>query len=126
MFRRYQLHLIRPHLTIGGSHFGPQVLLEVIQHSIPFVEIPMNYCARVGESSVTGSFWKAWKLGWRMIFLVLSYRFGLVARERTLWQAAGVTPPRARQEDAQPDTESLTALVREVRKRSESGVETRP
>ena len=55
LLSREAMQLIRPHLTIGGSHFGPQVLLEVIEHGIPFVEIPMNYRARVGESSVTGS-----------------------------------------------------------------------
>jgi glycosyltransferase involved in cell wall biosynthesis len=115
LLSREAIRLIRPHLTIGGSHFGPQVLLEVIQHGIPFVEIPLNYCARVGESSVTGSFWKAWVLGWRMIFLVLSYRFGLYARTRTRWTEAPVRPPAIG---------SLAALARAVDQRTESGVET--
>ncbi len=88
LLSRRAVDLIRPHLRIGGSHFGPQVLLEVISHRIPFVEIPMNYRPRVGKSSVTGSFWKAFVLGWRMIFLVLEYRFGLHRRERTLWAEA--------------------------------------
>jgi glycosyltransferase involved in cell wall biosynthesis len=92
LLRRSALDHIRHHLTIGGSHFGPQILLEVIQHRIPFVEIPVNYCQRVGESSVTGDFWKAWKLGWRMIFLVLEYRFGLVRRERRAWQHQPLAP----------------------------------
>jgi len=117
LLSREAVRMIRRHLTIGGSHFGPQVLLEVIQHGIPFVEIPMNYRARVGESSVTGSFWKAWKLGWRMIFLVLSYRFGFVSGERTRWQEAAVPPPRARQWEVH-STESLAALAREVRAKS--------
>jgi glycosyltransferase involved in cell wall biosynthesis len=92
LLRRAALDHIRHHLTIGGSHFGPQILLEVIQHRIPFVEIPVNYCQRVGESSVTGDFWKAWKLGWRMIFLVLEYRLGLVRRERRVWQHQPLAP----------------------------------
>ena len=92
LLRRSALDLIRPHLTIGGSHFGPQILLEVIQHRIPFVEIPVNYCERIGQSSVTGDFWKAWKLGWRMIFLVLEYRFGLHQRERRTWQDQPMAP----------------------------------
>jgi glycosyltransferase involved in cell wall biosynthesis len=115
LLSREVIRLIRPHLTIGGSHFGPQVLLEVIQHGIPFVEIPLNYCARVGESSVTGSFWKAWVLGWRMIFLVLSYRFGLYARARSRWTEAPVRPPAIG---------SLAALARAVDQRPEAGVET--
>lgn len=117
LLSREAVQQIRPHLTIGGSHFGPQVLLEVIEHGIPFVEIPMNYCARVGESSVTGSFWKAWKLGWRMIFLVLSYRFGLHPRNRTLWQASAAPPPHARQQQEDMHSNaSLVALGLEVQK----------
>ena len=85
LLRREALTLIRPHLTIGGSHFGPQILLEVIAHRIPFVEIPLNYCPRVGTSSVTGSLWTAFWLGMRMIVLVLSYRLGLYRRERIVW-----------------------------------------
>jgi glycosyltransferase involved in cell wall biosynthesis len=85
LISREAAKLLRPHLTIRGSHFGPQILLEMLAHQVPFVEIPLNYRARVGESSVTGSLWKAWKLGWRMIFLVWEYRLGLVVRERTLW-----------------------------------------
>jgi glycosyltransferase involved in cell wall biosynthesis len=121
LLSREALQLIRPHLRIGGSHFGPQILLEVIEHGIPFVEIPMNYRARVGESSVTGSFWKAWKLGWSMIFLVLQYRFGLVARSRTRWIETAAPPPRTREQDAHT-TESLAALVGELRKEA-SGIE---
>jgi glycosyltransferase involved in cell wall biosynthesis len=87
LFRQEALHLIRPHLTIGGSHFGPQLLMEVVAHRIPFVEIPVNYRTRVGVSSVTGDLSKAFRLGIRMICLVLEYRFGLHRRNRTLWQA---------------------------------------
>lgn len=115
LMHREALQMIRPHLTIGGSHFGPQVLLEVIQHKIPFVEIPLNYCERVGESSVTGDFWKSWKLGWRMIFLVLEYRFGLHQRQRQEWPlnrvapALGALAARLRREaDGQAQTESET------------------
>ena len=49
LFRRDALQLIRPKLTIGGSHFGPQLLMEVVAHRVPFVEIPVNYRARVGN-----------------------------------------------------------------------------
>lgn len=85
LFRREALTLIRPHLTIGGSHFGPQLLMEVVAHGIPFVEIPINYRSRVGESSVTGNFFKAFVLGLRMITLVFQYRLGFFRRTRTPW-----------------------------------------
>jgi len=85
LFRREALELMLPHLTIGGSHFGPQLLMEVIAHRIPFVEIPVNYLQRVGVSAVTGDRWKAFKLGMTMIFMILSYRAGLRPAERTRW-----------------------------------------
>lgn len=85
LFRREAIETIRPCLTIGGSHFGPQLLMEVVAHGVPFVEIPINYHQRVGESSVTGDLWKAFKLGIRMIFLVLEYRFGLQNMARVRW-----------------------------------------
>jgi glycosyltransferase involved in cell wall biosynthesis len=121
LLSREALNLIRPHLTIGGSHFGPQVLLEVIRHGIPFVEIAMNYRARVGESSVTGSFWKAWKLGWRMIFLVLEYRFARSA-PRVQWRDASLPAPRARQEGEEHSIDDLAALARQMRSRTEAPV----
>jgi glycosyltransferase involved in cell wall biosynthesis len=89
LFHREALQKIRPHLTIGGSHFGPQLLMEVIAHGIPFIEIPVNYRRRVGESSVTGDLWKAFWLGMRMITLVLSYRFGLHSAARVRWEDRG-------------------------------------
>lgn len=93
LFQRDALRLMRPHLTIGSSHFGCQLLMEVVAHRIPFVEIPVNYRARVGESSVTGDFWKAFVLGMQMIALVLSYRFGFRSRNRLAW-SPGPDPAR--------------------------------
>ncbi len=85
LFHSSALRRIRPHLTIGGSHFGPQLLMEVVSHRIPFIEIPVNYRQRVGESSVTGDLWKAFLLGMQMIGLVLCYRFGIRQRARDSW-----------------------------------------
>lgn len=85
LFHRSALRCIRPHLTIGGSHFGPQLLMEVVSHGIPFLEVPINYRQRVGESSVTGDFWKAFCLGMQMIGLVLSYRFRARPGDRSAW-----------------------------------------
>ena len=95
LFRREALQLIRPKLTIGGSHFGPQLLMEVVAHRIPFVEIPVNYRARVGESSVTGDLWKAFCLGMQMIALVLRYRLGFFRASRTPWVELQAIPRQA-------------------------------
>ena len=112
LFDARALLRIRPHLTIGGSHFGPQLLMEVVAHGIPFVEIPVNYRSRVGESSVTGSFWKAFPLGIQMIILVWQYRLGMVKRDRRQWMPE---ESRTRQEREQPvDASSMVNPARQL------------
>lgn len=74
LFRREAYETIAPQFTVGGSAFGPQLLLLTILNGIPFIEIPVNYRKRVGESSVTGSKRKAFFLGLAMIGMILRYR----------------------------------------------------
>src|SRR5579871_3454344 len=124
LFHREALDRIRPHLTIGGSHFGPQLLMEVIAHRIPFIEIPVNYRRRVGESSVTGDLWKAFVLGLQMINLVLGYRFGLQGGRRVTWERARSIPASVptTQAGLQALSEKLSADAEEaVRVREISG-----
>jgi len=85
LFKKEALQLVRPHLTVGGSHFGSQVLMEVIAHRIPFVEIPVNYRKRIGVSMGTGRLWKAFGIGLRMILLIGKYRLGLCKGGRRFW-----------------------------------------
>ena len=85
LFSREALLRIRPHLTVGNSHFGAQLLMEIIAHRIPFVEIPVNYRRRVGFSMATGNQWKAIWIGIQMILLVCKYRLGFYKGERELW-----------------------------------------
>jgi len=49
------------------------MLLAAVKR-IAMVQIPVNYCPRVGSSSVTGDRVKAIKLGLRMIWLILEFR----------------------------------------------------
>lgn len=116
LFDANALRRIRPHLTIGGSHFGPQLLMEVVAHGIPFVEIPVNYRSRVGESSVTGSFSKAFWLGIQMIILVWQYRLGMIQRERTRWTVEENRSPEER--EAPPMDVGLVNLARAVKDKS--------
>lgn len=66
---------IRPLFTIGTQHFGPQMTLIVAKIQTPFMEIPVNYCPRIGRSSVTGSRKKTFVLAIKMICLISKYRF---------------------------------------------------
>lgn len=74
LFRREAYEKIAPYFSVGGSAFGPQILLIVVLTGIHFIEIPVNYKRRVGESSVTGSKVKAFFLGMSMIAMILRYR----------------------------------------------------
>ena len=65
-----------PHYRVGGSHFGPEMMLRSILAKSRVVQIPVNYRARVGISSVTGSKWKAIILGLRMIEMIIVFRIG--------------------------------------------------
>jgi len=72
---RKSLNQIRSYLTEGSSHFGAQMMLVIIKKKIGFIEVPLNYGKRVGESTVTGSSWKAFVLGLRMSGLIVMYKF---------------------------------------------------
>ena len=76
LLHRHVYEKVRPQFTVGGSHFGPQLMLLVILNGFPFVEIPVNYRKRVGVSSVTGSTFRAFTLGCQMILMILQYRLG--------------------------------------------------
>lgn len=76
LLHRDTYEAVRPQFTVGGSHFGPQIMLLVILNGFPFVEIPINYRKRVGQSSVTGSLFRAFTLGCQMILMILQYRVG--------------------------------------------------
>jgi len=81
LLSRKSLNKIQKYFTVGSSHFGPEVMLLVIIKKMKFIEVPVNYKRRVGESSVTGSKFKAFVLGLQMINIVIYYRlkslFGL-------------------------------------------------
>ncbi len=80
LIKKSALKKIISQFTVGSSHFSPEFILLVVLHKIPFVEVPVNYGPRTGESSVTGSFWKAFVLGMEMIWLILRYRMVSLVR----------------------------------------------
>jgi len=75
LIRRNVYERIAPLFTSDGSDFGLETMLIIIKSGIPFMEVPLNYRQRVGQSSVTGSKAKALRLGLRMIGRVLRARF---------------------------------------------------
>lgn len=65
---------IQDHLTVGGSHFLPEMAILGLLAKMRIIEVPVNYRGRLGTSKITGSFKTAWQVGWRMIRLILNYR----------------------------------------------------
>lgn len=73
--RRETLRRVEPFFTVDGSFFGPEMMVLTVLMKASMIQIPVNYTKRVGTSSVTGNKWVAFRLGLRMIALIVSYRF---------------------------------------------------
>lgn len=71
---RAAVERIRPELTVGGSHFLPEMVILALKKRLKVIEIPVNYRGRVGESKITGHFTGALRTGLRMIGLIIKYR----------------------------------------------------
>jgi SAM-dependent methyltransferase len=78
LLTREALEKIQPRFSVGGSHFGPELMLLVITSGARVVEVPVNYLPRVGTSSVTGDLGKAITLGLRMMVFILRFRVSTV------------------------------------------------
>jgi len=74
LIKREALERLAPHFRVGGSFFGPEMMLLSLMSGQAMVQIPINYTKRVGTSSVTGDPARAVRLGLRMIALILEYR----------------------------------------------------
>jgi glycosyltransferase involved in cell wall biosynthesis len=83
MFRKQAVQGISAMFTVGASHFSPELMMLSIRSGLLCVEIPVNYRPRLGTSKITGNFWKAFRLGWRMIAMILAYRFKRIPRVRS-------------------------------------------
>jgi glycosyltransferase involved in cell wall biosynthesis len=62
-----------PNLTVGRSHFLPEMVCLALAAGLRMVEVPVNYRGRVGESKITGSFSTTLRVGTRMIALIFQY-----------------------------------------------------
>ena len=61
-------------LTVGGSHFLPEMVILALRRKLKVIEIPVNYRGRVGESKITGTMKGTLKTGFRMVALILRSR----------------------------------------------------
>jgi glycosyltransferase involved in cell wall biosynthesis len=80
LFRREALQHLIPMFTVGRSHFSPELMILAIRSHLDCIEIPVHYGPRTGTSKITGTFWKAFRLGLRMITMIVTYRFKHIPR----------------------------------------------
>ena len=66
--------LILDDLTVGGSHFLPEMVILALRRKLKVIEIPVNYRGRVGQSKITGTMKGTLKTGFRMVALILRSR----------------------------------------------------
>jgi glycosyltransferase involved in cell wall biosynthesis len=59
----------------GDGKFSPEMMIWLIRREKRVIEIPVEYKPRKGASMYTGSIWKAAKLGFKMLPLIVRYRF---------------------------------------------------
>lgn len=73
LIKRPALKKMQSSFRVKSGFFGPEMMLLTKHFDIPFVQIPIKYQARVGESSYTGDFKKAFKLGMQMIWFIITF-----------------------------------------------------
>lgn len=74
LINRSAYRRIKKHFRTGSSYWGLETMLDVICSKTTFVEIPIHYKKRVGQSAVTGNFLKAFILGLVMIRTIFVFR----------------------------------------------------
>ncbi|MBV9580791.1 MAG: glycosyltransferase family 2 protein [Chloroflexi bacterium] len=74
LIRRSAADSLLPRFTVGGSHFLPEMVCLALLKRLRLVEVPVNYRVRVGESKITGSLATTFRVGARMIGLIVRYR----------------------------------------------------
>lgn len=74
LVHRAAIDRIQDELTVGGSHFLPEMVILGLKRGLRIIEVPVNYRGRVGESKITGSLQGTLRTGFNMIALILRYR----------------------------------------------------
>jgi glycosyltransferase involved in cell wall biosynthesis len=75
LVHRAAIEKIQDDLTVGGSHFLPEMVILALKRRIRIIEVPVNYRGRVGDSKITGSLKGTLGTGFRMVALILKLRF---------------------------------------------------
>ena len=72
LIHRAGLQRILGDLTVGGSHFLPEMVIAGLGRGLRVIEVPVSYRGRVGESKITGNLKGTLRTGTNMIRLILT------------------------------------------------------
>jgi glycosyltransferase involved in cell wall biosynthesis len=89
LIHRDSLDRIQHRFSVGSSHFLPEMVILARLAGMSMVEVPVKYRPRLGTSKITGNYKTAVNVGWRMVALILAYRF----RSRGQRSAYSERPP---------------------------------
>lgn len=71
VIKKEALDKIKSQFREKRSAFNPEFMCLCLENGLKCVEVPINYYQRIGTSKITGKRWKAFKLGLKMIWLIL-------------------------------------------------------
>jgi glycosyltransferase involved in cell wall biosynthesis len=74
LVHRDALERFRERLTVGSSHFLPEMVILARLSDVTMLEIPVTYRQRKGDSKITGSFRTTLSVGTNMVRTILRYR----------------------------------------------------
>jgi len=74
LVRRELVAEMNPVLSVGGSHFLPEMVILALLMRARIIEIPLNYRGRVGISKITGSLKGTIRTGTLMIVTIVRYK----------------------------------------------------
>ena len=92
LLTRPVLERITPFFRVGGSHFGPEMMMLCLLTDARLIQIPVNYKERIGESMVCGNRWVAAMLGARMVVLITQFRLSTWLKASSYRTIRGVAP----------------------------------
>lgn len=82
LLRKDVVQKIRPFWREGNALFPTEILLLVASQKIKFVEIPITFGERVGESSLTGRFRHQAKWGLRILWFIIAFWLKWIFRKK--------------------------------------------
>ena len=82
LFRREELMKLAPLWKTTNALFATELLLLTVTERIHFIEIPISFSERVGESSLTAKWHQLAKWGIKIFWFILSFWFAWIFGKR--------------------------------------------